>query len=73
MRCKGCSNLHLIADNIGWFGEEKNVEEILFKLGQTVRRGRQADLYEIFAHEVTRLEKKLKEELKSKEGARQGE
>jgi len=39
IRCDGCQNLHLIADNLGWFGEEKNVEEILRKKGETVRRG----------------------------------
>ncbi len=26
IRCQGCNNLHMIADNLGWFGEDKNVE-----------------------------------------------
>mmetsp|Transcript_4904 Transcript_4904/g.8194 ORF Transcript_4904/g.8194 Transcript_4904/m.8194 type:complete len:156 (-) Transcript_4904:148-615(-) len=37
VRCGGCEKLHLIADNLGWFGEDKNVEEILAKHGQSVK------------------------------------
>ena len=26
-----CEKLHMVADNLGWFGEEKNIEELLAK------------------------------------------
>ena len=35
VRCP-CENLHMIADNLGWFGEEKNVVELMQKRGQSV-------------------------------------
>lgn len=34
--CGKCQARHVIADNLGWFGEEKNVEEILAKKGYKV-------------------------------------
>lgn len=34
--CPGCESRHLIADNLGWFGEHRNIEEILSGKGQGV-------------------------------------
>lgn len=41
IRCDGCKNNHLIADNLGWFSdrnEKTNIEYILRQKGETVRR-----------------------------------
>ncbi|GAA0148348.1 hypothetical protein LIER_07817 [Lithospermum erythrorhizon] len=38
-RCGGCSNLHLIADRLGWFGEPGSVEEFLALKGEEVKKG----------------------------------
>lgn len=37
IRCPGCKGLHLIADNLGWFGEERNIEEILTNMGTPIK------------------------------------
>jgi protein import protein ZIM17 len=38
VRCQGCTNLHLIADNLNWFGESnKNIESILAEKGEKVK------------------------------------
>ena len=37
LRCGGCDNLHLIADNQGWFRDEKvNIQDILREKGEQV-------------------------------------
>lgn len=37
IRCEGCDNLHLIADNLGWFKDEKtNIEDIIKAKGQQI-------------------------------------
>merc|ERR1712126_352902 len=43
VKCGGCSNNHLIADNLGWWPEleEKgirNIEDLLLQKGETVKR-----------------------------------
>ncbi|XP_076242372.1 uncharacterized protein LOC143184202 [Calliopsis andreniformis] len=41
VRCDGCKNNHLIADNLGWFEEmknTKNIEKFLALKGESVRR-----------------------------------
>ncbi|XP_076678231.1 uncharacterized protein LOC143374181 [Andrena cerasifolii] len=41
VRCEGCKNNHLIADNLGWFSEmknTKNIERFLASKGETVRK-----------------------------------
>ena len=40
MRCPGCSNLHLVADHLGYFDDNSvDVEHLLEQRGEHVRRG----------------------------------
>ncbi|KAI9002261.1 DNL zinc finger-domain-containing protein, partial [Gaertneriomyces semiglobifer] len=41
IRCDGCKNLHLIADNLGWYDSQKppgTIEQIMESKGQKVHR-----------------------------------
>lgn len=39
VRCSGCQNNHLVADNLGWFRDNKvNIEDIMKEKGETVQR-----------------------------------
>lgn len=41
VRCDGCSAVHLLADNLGWYGDEKkNVETMMKEKGQEVTHGK---------------------------------
>jgi len=40
LRCDGCENLHLIADNLDWFKDGgTNIEQILAEQGKRVHKG----------------------------------
>jgi mitochondrial protein import protein ZIM17 len=36
VQCPGCEKRHVVADHLGWFGPEKNIEEILASKGEPV-------------------------------------
>lgn len=41
VRCDGCKNNHLIADNLGWFSDitkKINIEKLMALKGETVRK-----------------------------------
>lgn len=39
VKCSGCNNLHLISDQLGWFGDSKeNIESILASRGEEVHK-----------------------------------
>ena len=38
IRCESCDSLHLVADNLGWFEDDKvNIETIMKRKGENVK------------------------------------
>lgn len=38
IRCDGCKNLHMIADNLGWFEHGQNIEQIYARMGREMSK-----------------------------------
>ncbi|KAK0162523.1 hypothetical protein PV327_006296 [Microctonus hyperodae] len=56
IRCDGCKNNHLIADNLSWFGNEsqkRNIEKLMAMNGEKVRRinGFNNELFQVVTNE----------------------
>lgn len=51
VKCEGCANNHLIADNLGWFTDKKKnytIEHIMAEKGERVKRlTSESDAWEI--------------------------
>ena len=48
VRCTCCDRPHLIADNLGWFGDKgDNIERILAERGEEVQRMRGEEMVDI--------------------------
>ncbi|XP_025267238.1 DNL-type zinc finger protein [Camponotus floridanus] len=69
VRCDGCKNNHLIADNLGWFPEistRTNIEVIMAMKGETVRKiaNDKEGYFEAVANEEFKLHQKDSSETK---------
>lgn len=53
VQCPGCKKRHVIADHLGWFGPEKNIEEILAGKGETAKRVADVDIEGLTVEDVT--------------------
>lgn len=64
VKCDGCANNHLIADNLGWFTDTKkqwNIENIMALKGESVRKvSDEAHAWEVVEEIVTQM--KISEE-----------
>lgn len=69
VRCDGCKNNHLIADNLGWFSEinkKINIEKIMELKGETVRKimNDMDGYYEAVLKEEFKLQNQKENEIK---------
>ncbi len=59
VKCDGCANNHLIADNLGWFTDTKkhwNIEDIMALKGETVRKvSDEAHAWEVVEETVSQM------------------
>lgn len=39
VKCDGCGSVHVIADNLGWYGDKANIEDIMKQKNQEVLLG----------------------------------
>ncbi|XP_014221639.1 DNL-type zinc finger protein-like [Trichogramma pretiosum] len=69
VRCEGCKNNHLIADNLGWFqgSGPKNIEKLLKEKGEHVRRIRDDSegYFEVLANEELKMIQQAMKEVRS--------
>ncbi|OLY85270.1 DNL-type zinc finger protein [Smittium mucronatum] len=71
IKCDGCQNRHLFADNLGWFRDNKmTIEDIMKEQGEVVKKSADEGLFDYFGVDnKDELYKVLQETLEKKRGA----